>query len=132
MPRVAQRLARFGQLIRFYQAALVNTVFGYGIYALMIWLGLNPFVASTISQILGTAFNYVTYSRHAFRGSRPAKGRFVLSYAVNYVLSLGLLALYRLVIRSPYLAGLAATLTASVINYFVLKRFVFRSGSGAA
>ncbi len=125
MARFGARFGRFGQLFRFYQAALVNTAFGYGVYALLVRLGVNPFVATTISQVLGTAFNYFTYSRHVFRGSRPARWRFALSYVVGYGLLIGSLAVYRLVFASPYLAGAASTLTVSLINYFILKRFVF-------
>ena len=120
------RLSRLGQLIRFYQAAAVNTLFGFGIYALMLRLGLDRYVAQIISQVLGVTFNYFTYSRHAFRDRQSSKTSFVLAYVANYLVSLALLALFSRFIRSGYAAGLASTLTASVINFLVLRSFVFR------
>lgn len=118
--------AQWLELFRYYQTGLVNLAFGLGCYALLVWIGLDIFAAQLLSHLMGMAFNYVTYSRHVFRGSQPAKMRFVLSYAVNYLISLAILAAVSRVIASPYLAGFAAALAASVINYFALKFVVFR------
>ena len=126
--RLARRFpaSRVGQLIRFYQAAAVNTLFGFGLYALMIRLGVNLYAAQVIAQVLGVSFNYLTYSRHAFRDREATKRSFVLAYAGNYGVNLALLALFHLVIRSAYLAGFLATVAASLVNYLVLRSLVFR------
>jgi len=118
--------SRFGQLIRFYQAAAINTLFGYGIFALMIWLGVNLYAAQVIAQVLGVTFNYFTYSRHVFRDRDASKASFVTAYVGNYLVNLALLAAFSQVIASPYVAGLAATIGASVINYLALRSLVFR------
>jgi putative flippase GtrA len=120
------RLARFGEIIRYYQAGLVNLGFGYGLYAALVALGLGIYAAQAVSHVLGMAFNYVTYSRHVFRDAAPARLRFIASYAVNYALSLAVLAGLAYVIASPYLAGLATAVLVSIINYGVLKLLVFR------
>lgn len=105
---------------------MVNTLFGYGLFALFVRFGLNIYVAQIVSHVLGVAFNYVTYSRYAFAAHEASKMRFVLSYAGNYLLGLAALAAIRQIVASPYLAGFLATLFVSVVNYFVLKRLVFR------
>jgi len=120
------RLARFAELFRYYQAGLVNLGFGYGLYAALVALGLGIFAAQALAHVLGMAFNYFTYSRHVFRGAAPARLRFVASYAVNYVLSVAVLAGLARVIDSPYAAGLATAVLVSVINYGLLKFLVFR------
>ena len=132
-PSLIRRLAgsRFGQLIRFYQAAAINTLFGFGVFALLIWLGVNLYVAQVIAQVLGVSFNYLTYSRHVFRDRDASKGSFVLAYAGNYLVNLALLAAFAQVIRSPYVAGLAATIAASLINYLALRSLVFRRRKAA-
>jgi len=117
------------ELVRFYQAALVNTAFGYGLYALLLWLGLGRYPAQALAHACGTAFNYATYSRHVFRDRRGSRWRFVLTYAGNYALNLGLLAVISLWVRSPYAAGLLAILAGSIVNYVALKRFVFVRGA---
>lgn len=119
--------ARLLELWRYYQAGVANTAFGFGLYALLVWLGMNMFAAQLLSHCLGVAFNYLTYSRHVFRGTPAAKLRFMLSYVVNYLMGLAALAAASQVIVSPYLAGAVSVGIVSIINYFVLKQFVFRA-----
>jgi putative flippase GtrA len=113
------------RLWRYYQAGIVNTVFGYGLYALFVAVGFNMYVAQITAHITGVAFNYFTYSRHAFRDFSGSKTRFILSYAANYLLGLAALAVASIVVRSPYLAGLIAIFFVSIVNYFILKHLVF-------
>jgi putative flippase GtrA len=124
--------AEWKRVWRYYQAGIVNTLFGYGLFAGLITLGLNLYAAQIIAHVLGVAFNYLTYSRYTFAGhsSNSSKRWFILSYVVNYFLALGALALAIRVVDSPYVAGLGATIVVSLINYFILKRFVF-GGSAA-
>ena len=119
------------QLFRYYQAGIVNTAFGYGAFALLVWLGLNIYVAQILAHIAGTAFNYFTYSRYVFADGSRARGRFILSYAVNYLLSVAALFGFEQVVTSPYLSGFLAVVLVSAINFLILKRFVFRT-EGAA
>ena len=118
-------LKRLAEIWRYYQAGAVNVAVGFGLYSLLVWLSFNIFAAQIISHLLGMAFNYFTYSRHVFRDAKPAKLRFTLSYAVNYVVSLAILAGVSLFIRSPYLAGFVSVVLTSIINYFALKYAVF-------
>lgn len=126
MARIPRLPGRLIQLVRFYQAAAVNTLFGFGVYALMIRLGVNLYVAQAIAQVLGVTFNYFTYSRHVFRDRTASKHSFVLAYLSNYLVNLTLLAVFDHLVRSDYIAGLAATICASLINYLALRSLVFR------
>jgi putative flippase GtrA len=119
------------QLLRYYQAGVVNTLFGYGCYAALLWMGLDMFIAQLISHTVGTLFNYFTFSRYAFVGEAGSPLRFVASYAGNYLLSLAVLWVLSQAIASPYLAGLVAVVIVSAINFLILKRFVFRAAAGS-
>ena len=119
-------MGRLERLIRYYGVGVINTVFGFGLYSLLVFLGLNLFVAQLVSVICGTAFNYFTYSRHVFTGERRSPVAFVGAYAFNYMLGLGLLALVHSIVKNPYAAGFLVLLIGTAINYFILKRFVFR------
>ena len=57
------------KLWRYYQVGVVNTVFGYTVFAALIKLGVNIYVAQIISHIVGATFNYITYSRYVFAGT---------------------------------------------------------------
>ena len=125
----AARIERFARLIRFYQAAIVNTAFGFGTYALLVWLGVNLYAAQIVAQVLGVTFNYFTYSRHVFRDREGSRWSFVAAYGTNYLVNLSLLAIFDRLIESDYGAGFASTVCASLINYFLLKHLVFRKAT---
>jgi putative flippase GtrA len=119
--------ARIAELWRYGNVGLLNTVFGYGLYALLVWLGLNLYVAQLVGQIAGACFNYMTYRRLVFRGARSHPVLFAGAYAFNYLLGVAFLAAAHHFIPSPYLAGFVALIAVAAINYLVLKRFVFRT-----
>lgn len=118
---------RLRELVRFYQAAVLNTVFGIGAYLVLVALGVNMYAAQAIAHVMGMAFNYLTYSRHVFRDSKPAKTRFIASYGLHYLLGLAALAGISQFIDNPYIAGIGAALAVSVVNYFVLRNLVFKA-----
>lgn len=121
----AARLQPFQRLWRYYQAGLVNTVFGFLLYSAFVRLGVNLYVAQLLAHTIGSVFNYFTYSRYAFRGAKASKLRFAASYIVNYGVGVALLAAFHHVIPSPYLAMAVALVFATAINFLVLNRFVF-------
>lgn len=104
---------------------MVNAAFGYGVFALLILVGINLFAAQIVSHLLGMAFNYVMFRRHVFKDSRAAVGRYIIAYAVNYGLGLVILMGLNQVIASDYLAGFLTIALVAVINFVVLKFFVF-------
>lgn len=119
-------MPRLELLVRYYGVGAINTAFGFGAYALLLLLGLNLFVAQLVAHCAGTAFNYFTYSRHVFHrsASRRPLG-FVVAYAFNYAVGVGLLALAHHFVRSPYLAGLVALIAGTSLNFFILRRIAF-------
>lgn len=130
---VPSSISPVGRLWRYYQAGIVNTAFGYGLYALFVALGFDMYLAQIVAHLLGMTFNYFTYSRHAFHDSDVSKSRFVMSYAINYLLGLAALWAASQFIASPYLAGLLAVVVVSLVNYLILKSWVFTvRGEGSA
>jgi putative flippase GtrA len=125
MARAPRLAVDLGRLIRYYGAGVVNTAFGYGLFALMLALGLNLYAAQLAAHVLGVAFNYLTYSRHVFKDAGPAKARFLTSYVVNYFAGLAVLWLVARIVHSTYLAGAISVVIVSILNYFVLSRLVF-------
>ena len=114
------------QLLAYYAVGVVNTLFGYGVYALLVFAGMNLFLAQFVATVVGVVFNYFTYSRAVFRGSRAAVGQFVIAYAGQYLVSLAALAVLSRLTPNPYVAGLGALIVTSLVFYLFLKRWVFR------
>ena len=104
---------------------MLNAAFGYGIYALLLYVGVNLFVAQVVAHLLGMAFNYVMFRRHVFRDSRAAVAPYIVAYAVNYALSLATLAGLNRVLESDYLAGFLSIVFVALVNFAVLKFLVF-------
>lgn len=119
------------RLARYYVAGALNLLFGYLLFFALVWLGFEVFTAQAVGYVLGVIFNYVTYSQIAFFDHQGGKLSFVASYLVNYVISVAFLWAALKVFRSPYVAGLVVTIAVSLMNYLVLKRWVFRARSEA-
>lgn len=125
------RPSDISRVIRYYQAGIVNTLFGVGLFTLLFWIGLNVYLAQFVAHFCGMAFNYVTYSRYAFGDRAGSKPRFVASYLVNYALGLASLWAASQIIASAYLAFVASFLFVTIVNYLILKRFVFATANDA-
>lgn len=115
------------QVVRYYQAGVVNTLFGLGAYSALVWVGFGIYAAQLVSHLAGICFNYVVYRRHVFQHSAPAKMRFVINYLATYCLGLIILMIISQFVPNPYVSGIASALIVSVANYFFLKNLVFGS-----
>jgi len=119
--------ARYQRLLAFFVVGGLNTLFGYGVYALMILVGLTVPVAIAVSTVAGVLFNFKTTSRLVFGNRDNSKiVRFVAAYLVTYMLNVGLAGLLVRAGLNSYLAGAAAILPMALVSYFILSRFVFR------
>ncbi len=126
------RLGHITRLARYYGVAAINTVWGYGVYAGLVALGLNLFVAQIVAHVIGVTFNYFSYTLGVFQRPPQSKAAYIMAYGVNYAVSAGFLALFHLTGLSPYLSGLAALVCSSLLNFLVLSRLVFRVPQGTA
>jgi putative flippase GtrA len=124
---------RWMHLIRFLAVGGLNTLFGYCLFALQIWLGVPPEIAILIGNIVGPLFNYVTYGKLAFsqKLGRHNLPRYVANYAVFYLINIALLRLFlETTHMSAYLAQLILTPFLALGQYFSLRYFVFRKTPG--
>jgi putative flippase GtrA len=119
-------LKRFAEIIRYSQAGIVNALFSLILVFALLWIGINVYIAQIISHLTGILFNYFTYSRYVFRTDKSVKLQFFMSYAVNYLVGLGLLIIAKFFVSSSYLAGVLSLFGTAILNYFVLKHIVFR------
>lgn len=76
------------RFLRFLAVGVLNTAFGYALYALLVWLGLAPQPALALSFAAGVLWNYLTHARLVFdqRGYRqmlPYAGAYGVIYLIN-------------------------------------------------
>jgi putative flippase GtrA len=115
---------------KFLVAGVINTVFGYALYATLIYLGLSYIVALLISTILGIIFNFFSFARIAFKRNFDwyAFGKFIIAYFLIYVFNCALLIfLTQEFLLNPYIGQilcipLSVILSWSLMNYWVYKK----------
>jgi putative flippase GtrA len=116
------------QLARFIAVGLLNTAFGYGIFAALLYLGLHYVIALFIATISGILFNFKTTGRLVFKSNSNRlifhfAGVYALIYAVH-VCSLEILLGLGI---NVYWAGAMLILPMASFAFFLNKRFVFKN-----
>jgi putative flippase GtrA len=110
------------RMVRFLVIGVVNTAFGYGIYALLLLLGLHPQAALAIQFIVGVVWNYFTHGRFVFGvwgfGRLP---HYVLSYVAIYLCNAALLQELIAAGLGPYAAQALALGPTVILSYMLVS-----------
>ncbi len=109
--------------LKFLVVGVVNTGFGYLLFALLLTAGLSPGPALALSYVGGVIWNYMTHARLVF-GSRGLRRlpAYVLAYLVLYgINALGLQALLSTGL-SPFVAQGILVLPAAMLAYVLVGR----------
>lgn len=114
------------RFIRFVIVGVVNTAFGYGLYALLVLSTAPPQIALFLSFFIGVLWNYFTTARFVFEvsgfGRLPA---YAACYIFVYMLNAGSLHVAIDSGVAPLIAQAVLTPVAAVLT-FVLVSFVMR------
>lgn len=116
------------KFIRFLFVGGLNTLFGYSVYCLMIWIGLSFVWATVVQQVLGVLFNFMTTGSLVFENSdKRLLFKFILSYIVTYFINIGVnKALQVCFDFNTYITGMGATIVAALCSFVILKFFVYK------
>lgn len=114
------------QFFRFLLIGAVNTVFGYSVFSLFIFLGFHYAIASLLATIVGVLFNFMTTGRYVFNNRENSLiGKFFLVYGLVYVCNVGLLKIMDAYSVDMYVAGALILLPMALLSYVLNKKFVF-------
>jgi len=120
---IVRESRRFG---RYIVVGMINTAFGYGVYALLLYVGLHYAIASLIATVLGVIFNFFTTGRIVFRNSDNGRlFRFFIVYGLVYVFNIAGLSIMASLKVDLYRAGLVMVPPAAILAYILNRRFVF-------
>jgi putative flippase GtrA len=116
------------QFTKFVAVGIVNSVFGYGCYAVLIYSGLHYTFALLFATILGVLFNFKSISVLVF-GSNNNRliFRFVGCYAVVYLGNVSGIKVLSYMGFEPYIAGAILIVPAAILSFILNKRFVFNN-----
>lgn len=120
------------QFIKFLVVGAVNTVFGYGVFALLILTGVAPMPALVLTYVVGILFNFVTMGRYVFQEARrSAFLRFVAAYGAIYLINVGLYKLLEAAAATPLVAQALCLPLVAVFSFFLFKFHVFKDARSA-
>ena len=115
--------------IRFLFVGILNTIFGYSLFAIFIFFNMHYSLAVLCSTILGVLFNFKTIGKLVF-GSHDNSliFRFVAVYIVIYILNISFLWLFKyLGFENMYINGVVLLAPLTVVSFVLNKKFVFRT-----
>lgn len=117
------------RFVRFLIVGGINTAFGYGVYALLIFLKFHYAVAALLATILGVLFNFKTTGTIVFNSSdNSLLFKFIGVYTIIYVVNTGALKVFHSYDVDMYLAGAVMLLPTAVLSFLLNKKFVFMKG----
>jgi putative flippase GtrA len=123
-PALADEVRRFGV---FALVGVLNTAFGFGVFAALLWLGLHYSLALLLATCLGVGFNFMTTGRIVFGSARWSRlSRFVGVYAVLYGTNLLALWAMQQLGTGPLLGQALLVPPMAAAAYVMNRRFVFQ------
>ena len=113
--------------IRFILVGILNTMVGYGLFALFIYLGLHYSLAVLFSTILGVLFNFKSIGKLVFNSNNNERiYHFIGVYILLYLLNVsGLWGLSSIGMENMYVAGAILLAPLAIISFILNKNFVF-------
>jgi len=122
---MAMKTAR--QFARFLAVGLLNTAFGYAVFAVLVLAGMPPMPALVLTYVVGITFNFFTTGRLVFGSRRnSAFVRFVAAYGVIYLANLALYKLAESAGAPPLVAQALCLPPVAVFSFVIFKLHVFR------
>ena len=116
-------------LIKFLGTGALNTIFGYAVYATLIYASVPYLTALFVATAAGIIFNYFSFSRMVFHspGGWFVFGKFVITYGIVYAVNAVLLnALLHKVILTPYAAQIICIPPTVLLNWLLMNSWVYK------
>ena len=117
-------------IIAFILVGILNTLFSYAVFALLLFCQLHYSLAVLLSTIMGVLFNFKTIGKLVFKSNDNSLiFRFVSVYVVVYLLNVVGLELYRHFDDNMYFGGFLLIFPSTIVSYMLHKTFVFANKS---
>jgi len=126
--KVAANIGISKYFARFLVSGVINTAFGYSVFAFFIFIGCGDFTAPLFAEICGVIFNFNTIGGMVF-GDRSRKlfWRFALVYLTIYIFQVSGLKIFAACgVENRYLSGFILLFPGAFLSYTLNKKLVFR------
>jgi len=118
------------RIFRFLSVGVLNTVFGYAVYAFLLFVNVPYLTALFISTVAGVIFNYFTFGRLVFHGhgGRYMFGKFIITYVIVYISNAALLdVLTKKLFFSPYIGQVICIPLSVLLSWLLLNKWVYKN-----
>lgn len=118
------------KIIKFLSAGVLNTLFGYFVYAALLFINLPYLVALFVATVAGVIFNYFSFGRIVFKGIGGwfVFIRFVICYTLIYAINaalLGVLTEYFLV--NPYVGQVLCIPISVLLSWLLMNYWIYKN-----
>lgn len=119
------------QFFKFLIVGGLNTVFGYGLFALFLFFGFHYSLAVLFATVLGVFFNFFTIGKLVFLNSKHQLiWKFIGVYIIVYALNVSGLWIFEQLVFNLYIAGALLVLPLAVVSFILNKYWVFTTNKG--
>jgi putative flippase GtrA len=106
----------------------INTIFGYGIFALCLYLKFHYALASVTATILGVLFNFKTSGVIVFKNNDNSLiWKFFLVYGISFCIGIVYLWVMNQFSISNYISGAIWLIPGAIVAYSLQRLIVFKS-----
>ena len=117
------------RILKFLGAGILNTLFGYSVYAALLFIEIPYLIALFVATVAGVIFNYISFGRMVFdnHGNWFVFGKFVIAYTLIYGANAGLLYLFMVnFLLSPYLGQLICIPISVLLSWLLMNYWVYK------
>ena len=115
------------EFIKFIFIGILNTIVGYSLYVLFIYLGFDYKIAAFLAMVLGVLFNFQTIGRLVFdKYNNRLLFKFISVYVVIYFVGVVIIKIGKSYGLDDYLAGFIAVFPSAIISSLLNKFYVYK------
>jgi putative flippase GtrA len=125
-------ISNIAQFIRYAVVGAFLNLFGFLIYLVVTWLGMEPKLAVTVFYPLAVLYGYFAHKRVSFRHAGSLRDiwpmvRYVFVYVLGYVINIGFLYLFHDRLGYPHqLVQVVVIAILIFFFFFSLRYFVYK------
>ena len=114
------------QFIRFLIIGFINTIFGYSIFCLFIFLNFHYTLALLLANILGILFNFKTFGLIVFKSHNNILiFKFTGVYLAVYFVNIACLKILQIFSVNNYIGQALLIIPLAILVFVLNKKFVF-------
>jgi putative flippase GtrA len=116
------------KIIRFLLTGVINTVFGYSVFAALLFFKAQYLVALLLATVAGVIFNYFSFGRMVFNNHGwSVFTKFVVAYSLIYGVNAVLLgSLTEILHVNPYVGQIVCIPISVVLGWILMNFWVYK------